>query len=133
MNQQRTLLTGAIFGAIGVALGAFGAHALKAMLAESGRLDTYELAVRYEFYHALALLLVGIIQQTLNNRYIKLSSALFALGILMFSGSLYLLCFTQIKTFAMVTPLGGILLIGGWLLLALGIYKAGNLRHLLRG
>lgn len=124
MKAKNTLLAGAIFGMMGVALGAFGAHALKSMLVASARLETYELAVRYEFYHALALLLVGIIQQTSDNRFIRLSSVLFVLGILIFSGSLYLLCFTQSKIFAMITPVGGVLLLAGWLFFGVGIYRS---------
>jgi uncharacterized membrane protein YgdD (TMEM256/DUF423 family) len=128
MNANKTLLAGAIFGMIGVALGAFGAHALKSMLTEYGRLDTYELAVRYEVYHALVLLLVGIIQQTSDSRYIRLSALLFVLGIIGFSGSLYMFCFTQSKVFAFVTPVGGVLLLSAWLFLAYGFLRLGNLK-----
>jgi uncharacterized membrane protein YgdD (TMEM256/DUF423 family) len=123
MNQRATLVTGAILGALGVALGAFGAHALKAMLEAGGRTDTFELAVRYQFYHAFALLAVGVIQQIINSRLIRLSSWCFLSGTLLFSGSLYLLCFTQNTSFALVTPFGGILLLAGWILLTLGILK----------
>lgn len=121
MNQRSSVLAGAILGALGVALGAFGAHAFKPMLVETGRLETYELAVRYEFYHALALLTTGILQQFIQTKYIRLASLFFLLGTLLFSGSLYLLCFTNITLFAMATPLGGVLLISGWILLTIGI------------
>jgi uncharacterized membrane protein YgdD (TMEM256/DUF423 family) len=121
MNQQRTLLAGAILGGLGVALGAFGAHALKDMLASTGRTDTFELAVRYQFYHAFALLLVGILQQFITSKYLKTSAIFFSVGTGMFSGSLYLLCFTNNTTFAIATPFGGVLLIVGWLLLISGI------------
>lgn len=122
MNQRNTLLTGSLFGLLGVALGAFGAHALKDTLTASGRLDTYELAVRYQFYHALALLGAGLLQQTLNSKYLRTSSVFFLSGILLFSGSLYVLCLTGSTTFAMVTPFGGVLLIFGWVFLAVGIF-----------
>lgn len=121
MNQRASLLTGALFGLLGVALGAFGAHALKAMLAASGRLDTYELAVRYQFYHAFALLAVGILQHYTISKYLKTASIFFLSGTLLFSGSLYLLCFTHSTAFAMATPFGGVLLIFGWVFLAAGI------------
>lgn len=121
MNQRASLLTGALFGLLGVALGAFGAHALKAMLAASGRLDTYELAVRYQFYHAFALLAVGILQHYTISKYLKTASIFFLSGTLLFCGSLYLLCFTHSTAFAMVTPFGGVLLIFGWVFLAAGI------------
>ncbi len=123
MNQRISLLAGAILGGLGVALGAFGAHALKAMLMEYGRLETFELAVRYEFYHAFALLFAGVLQQFLDSKFIRTAALFFLSGSVFFSGSLYLLCFTNNTAFAMVTPFGGILLILGWLLLALGIYS----------
>jgi uncharacterized membrane protein YgdD (TMEM256/DUF423 family) len=123
MNQRASLLTGALFGLLGVALGAFGAHALKAMLTESGRLDTYELAVRYQFYHAFALLAVGVLQQFMTSKYFRISSIFFLSGTLLFSGSLYLLCFSGSIAFAIVTPFGGVLLIFGWVLMMLGIFN----------
>lgn len=124
MNQKSNLLVGALVGLSGVALGAFGAHALKPMLLESGRLDTYELAVRYQFYHAFALLTVGILQYYLSSKYFKISGLFLTLGVSLFSGSLYLLCFTGVTAFAMVTPVGGVLMMFGWLFLTIGIYGA---------
>lgn len=123
MNQRNSLLAGTLFGLIGVALGAFGAHALKEMLAASNRLDTYELAVRYQFYHALALLAAGLLQQHLVSKYLKLASVFFLAGTILFSGSLFLLCFTGTTGFAMVTPFGGVLLIFGWVFLGVGIFN----------
>lgn len=122
MNQRANLLAGALFGLLGVALGAFGAHALKGMLTASGRLDTYELAVRYQFYHTFALLAVGVLQQTMISKYLKLASIFFLSGTILFSGSLYLLCFSGLTLFAMVTPFGGVLLIFGWVFLAVGVF-----------
>lgn len=121
MNQRNSLLIGAILGALGVAFGAFGAHAFKPMLVESGRLDTYELAVRYEFYHAFALLLAGALQQFIQTKSVRLASLFFLFGTVLFSGSLLLLCFTNNSLFAIATPFGGVLLISGWVLLAMGI------------
>ena len=117
------ILAGSITGALGVALGAFGAHALKNFLEASGRLDTYETAVKYMFYHALALILVGILSKefpvaTLNN-----AGWAFLIGIVIFSGSLFLLCATGIKILGAITPIGGVAMIAGWLLLFWGIYK----------
>jgi uncharacterized membrane protein YgdD (TMEM256/DUF423 family) len=123
MNQRASLLTGAFFGLLGVALGAFGAHALKDMLSASGRLDTYELAVRYQFYHTFALLAVGLLQQHTVSKYLNIASLLFLGGTILFSGSLYLLCFTGSTAFAMITPFGGVLLIFGWVFLAIGIFN----------
>ena len=121
MNQKITLLAGAILGALGVALGAFGAHALKNVLAQNGRLETYELAVRYQFYHALALLLVGILMEKFTQPGMQWSSSLILSGVFLFSGSLYLFALTNSKGFAMVTPIGGLFLLSGWIMLAYSI------------
>lgn len=123
MNHRNTLLTGSVLGLLGVALGAFGAHALKPMLTETGRMDTFELAVRYQFYHALALLFSGLLEHTFNSRFIRYAAYLFLIGVILFSGSLYLLCFTHVTAFAMLTPFGGVALITGWAFLFVGIYK----------
>lgn len=121
MNQKNALLAGAILGGLGVALGAFGAHALKDLLANSGRTETYELAVRYEFYHAFALLVAGMLQQSFNSKYVRTAGTFFLAGTVLFSGSLYLICLTNVKAFAYATPFGGVLLILGWVFLTLGI------------
>jgi uncharacterized membrane protein YgdD (TMEM256/DUF423 family) len=118
MQQRSTILSGAILGFLGVALGAFGAHAFKPMLIDSGRLDTFELAVRYQFYHALALLFVGLLQHYYSDAKLRYSASLFLIGTCIFSGSLYAVCFTQRTGFGMITPLGGICLLVGWALLA---------------
>jgi uncharacterized membrane protein YgdD (TMEM256/DUF423 family) len=123
MNVKNTLLAGAVFAFLSVALGAFGAHAFKPMLLASGRLDTYELAARYQFYHSLALLITGILQHVVVSRLFRYASLMFSSGIVLFSGSLYLLCFTNNSSFAMVTPVGGLFFMTGWFLLGLGIYK----------
>jgi len=124
MNSRNTLLIGAALGLLSVALGAFGAHALKPMLTETGRVDTFELAVRYQFYHALALLVAGILEHIFNAAFIRYASYLFLIGVILFSGSLYLLCFTQVTAFAILTPFGGVALIIGWAFLLVGIYKS---------
>lgn len=88
------------------------------------RSETYELAVRYQFYHAFALLAVGILQHYLVSGYLKTASIFFLAGTILFSGSLYLLCFSGSTAFAMVTPFGGVLLIFGWVFLAVGIFNS---------
>lgn len=115
--MNKTIKTAAILGATAVALGAFGAHALKEMLMNSGRLDTYETAVKYHFYHMMALLFIGILQNTNTSKNLKWSAYLMMAGIIIFSGSLYILCFTGITFLGAITPIGGVLLILGWLLL----------------
>lgn len=123
MNQRNTLLFGGIFGCAAVALGAFGAHALKEILSATGRIDTYELAVKYQFYHSLGLLLVGLLMGQFGSKFLRHSALSFSLGILFFSGSLYVLSLTGQKILGAVTPIGGLFFILGWILLVLGVYK----------
>lgn len=122
------LITAACIGALSVALGAFGAHALKSMLTEQS-LSTYETAVRYQFYHVFALALTGILYKTCPNKFVKSAGQLFIIGIIFFSGSLYLLTYASANNLSFrwagpITPLGGAMLIIGWICLALGIRKA---------
>ncbi|MCU0325037.1 MAG: DUF423 domain-containing protein [Spirosomaceae bacterium] len=115
--------SGAILGALGVALGAFGAHALKDMLTASSRLDTFETAVKYQFYHALALILVGVLSQSFTAKTMNYSGLSMLVGTIIFSGSLYLICFTGIKAFGAIAPIGGTLMIVGWVLLFWSVFK----------
>lgn len=123
MNQRTTLVWATIMGALAVSIGAFGAHALKPMLVASGRLDTFELAVRYQFYHTLALLATGILMGQFQVKIMRLAALFFVLGIFLFSGSLYILCFTGLGVLGAVTPLGGLLFIAGWISLLWGVLK----------
>jgi uncharacterized membrane protein YgdD (TMEM256/DUF423 family) len=123
MNQRNTILTGAAMGCVAVLVGAFGAHALKGVLTATGRVDTYELAVRYQFYHSLALLLAGLLMGQFPSKFLRHSSVSFLLGIIFFSGSLYVLSLTGQTFLGAVTPFGGLLFILGWLFLILGVYK----------
>ena len=93
MQKQTSLLLGAISGGLAVAIGAFGAHALKPLLMETGREATFELAVRYQFYHALALLATGLLTSETSRKALHYSSLCFVLGIILFSGSLYVAVF----------------------------------------
>jgi len=117
MNQRTTLVLASLFGTLAVAFGAFGAHALKDMLTTTGRSETFDLAVRYNFYHTLALLATGILMEKFPK--LKTSSWLFSGGIIIFSGSLYTLALTNQKWWGAVTPFGGVLLIAGWVALGL--------------
>jgi uncharacterized membrane protein YgdD (TMEM256/DUF423 family) len=123
MQKQSALLAGAIIGGLAVAIGAFGAHALKQFLIEAGREDTFQLAVRYQFYHALALLATGLTMTQSSGKALRYSSLSFVLGVIIFSGSLYGLCFTGVRMLGAITPLGGVFFILGWALLAIGVYK----------
>lgn len=121
--QKIFLMTGSILGALSVMIGAFGAHALKNMLTANGRLETFETAVKYQFYHVLALLIVGILLSRIDHKLLHYSGYSFIVGIIIFSGSLYTLCLTNVGKWGAVTPIGGVFLIVGWVLLFLSIYK----------
>ena len=125
MTARLIIQLAALFGGLGVAIGAFGAHALRPMLEQAGRFDTFETAVRYQFYHALALLGIGVLWMA-RPELTRLGTAgiLWAAGIVIFSGSLYALCFTGITKLGAVAPIGGLLLLGGWLSLWLAVRQA---------
>jgi uncharacterized membrane protein YgdD (TMEM256/DUF423 family) len=117
------LLFSSISGALSVAIGAFGAHKFKDHLASIHRTEVFETAVRYQFYHTLALLMIGILFFQHQNKWLNWASLGFASGIIIFSGSLYILCATNIGKWGAVTPIGGLALIAGWVFLAMGLYK----------
>jgi uncharacterized membrane protein YgdD (TMEM256/DUF423 family) len=123
MNQRTTLASGILMAGLGVCVGAFGAHALKDILESAGRTHTFELAVRYQFYHAFALLITGLLMMHFPSKKLVYASWSFLTGILFFSGSLYALCFTGVTVLGAVTPLGGLFFIAGWILLLLSIIK----------
>lgn len=124
------LLIGAVLGASGVALGAFGAHWLRDAVREWGlsaedqtrQLEIWETAVRYQMYHALALCVVGLLPKK-EGRSTQWSTGLFAFGVLVFSGLLYLLVLTGVKVLGAIVPIGGVSLIAGWILLAIAVAK----------
>jgi len=127
--MHKTFLSlGALFGGIAVALGAFGAHSLKNIVS-SDVVSVFQTGVQYQMYHTLALLVVAIVYERLPNQWIRWSGYLFSFGILLFSGSLYLITAlkaeeTSIPVFiGAVTPLGGLLFILGWLSLLIGLFK----------
>jgi uncharacterized membrane protein YgdD (TMEM256/DUF423 family) len=107
------MLIGAIYGLLGVAAGAFGAHALRARLS-GDLLAIYRTAVEYQFWHALALLAVGLLARQAAGVWLTASGVAFTLGVLVFSGSLYILALSGIRVLGAVTPLGGLALIAGW-------------------
>lgn len=119
MTAKQTLITGAVLGFLSVAIGAFAAHALKPTLDANGRSATFELAVRYQFYHALALLFVGLWLRSNPSALLGWTAWLWLGGVILFSGSLYMLSLTNTKAYAMLTPVGGLLFLAGWLCLAI--------------
>ena len=121
MDQRNTLLAGTIFAGLAVAIGAFGAHALRPMLEDNGRVETFELAVRYQLYHSFALVFSGILMHNFPSKHMNRASLCFAIGIVIFSGSLYALSLSGIRMLGAITPIGGLLFIAGWLLMYIGI------------
>ena len=119
--QKLFIYIAAVQGALAVTIGAFGAHALKNHLVAIGRADVFETAVKYQFYHTFALLAVGILQLLRYNKFLDYSGYSFLIGSVIFSGSLYILCMTNVAKWGAVTPIGGLVLIAGWILFALGI------------
>ncbi|MFM7194988.1 MAG: DUF423 domain-containing protein [Bacteroidota bacterium] len=125
MNQRYTLLSGALLGGLSVAIGAFGAHALEAALTATGKTDTFELAVRYQFFHALALLVIGILMREGGSSLLHWAATFMVAGTLCFSGSLYIIALSELRGgLVFITPLGGTLLITGWALLTTGILRS---------
>lgn len=116
-DRARLVRLGALAMAFGVALGAFGAHGLRARLAPD-LLAIYETGVRYHLVHALALFVAAWLAGEDQTRSARLAGALFAIGILLFSGSLYLLALTGVRTLGAITPVGGLAWIAGWVLIA---------------
>ena len=110
MTPRLAFQIASLFGFLAVALGAFGAHGLKSTLATLGTTDSFEIAVRYQFLHALAMLVVARLRPFQAGAW-----WCFAAGILVFSGSLYVLALTGVKWLGAITPLGGVAFLAGWL------------------
>ena len=123
---NRFLLLAVLSALLCVLIGAFGAHALKAVLNETSR-HTYQTAVEYQMFHSLALLwLASYWQQSVDVAHQKvwmIASSLMAMGIVFFSGSLYVLAITQINWWGAVTPIGGVCFILAWLLLLVAVFR----------
>ena len=111
-----------MYGFLAVMLGAFGAHALKERLSPD-LLAIWRTAVEYHFYHALALLAVGLLARQLQAGLLTVAGACFALGVLVFSGSLYALALSGVRVLGAITPLGGLLFLVGWACLSVAALK----------
>lgn len=129
----KQLITIGVLGATAVALGALGAHALKNQLAggliTEDQLNGFDTAVKYQMYHTLAMLLVVLLKKTWDNKFFRAAYHLFLWGIILFSGSLYLLCTRNLtgmeglRVLGPVTPVGGLLFVAGWLCLGSAAFK----------
>lgn len=118
------LALGAGSAALSVMLGAFAAHGLKKTLPEA-MLQVFQIGVQYQFYHSLGLLLIAILIKQLDDALLMWSGSLMALGIVFFSGSLYLLALTGMKWLGPITPLGGVCFIASWIILLVSALRSG--------
>ncbi len=128
MNPHKIIKFAAISGTIAVAFGAFGAHILRENLSDE-RSDIFETAVRYQFYHTLALIGIAASGNYLHVKFMRTSALLFQTGIIIFSGSLYMLSISELlfgsylSWLGGITPLGGVCLIAGWIFLLISVMK----------
>lgn len=122
MNNRWILALGGLLIALATISGAFGAHALQTRLSPE-RLDIYETAVRYHFFHALGLLAIGLAARSIDAPALRWSAVLVVAGIVLFSGSIYALSFSAPRFIGILTPIGGVALIGGWLVFAVAVLR----------
>ncbi|MGB8854784.1 MAG: DUF423 domain-containing protein [Pirellulales bacterium] len=127
MTPRLAILAGAVLGAVSVAAGAFGAHGLKAFLDAAGQTANWETAFRYSLLHAVAIVATGLVaalpQAAGSRGMLTAATACFVLGTLIFSGCLAALCLTGVKILGAIVPIGGTLLIAGWILLAIAALR----------
>ncbi|WP_082235884.1 DUF423 domain-containing protein [Halobacillus massiliensis] len=116
------LLLGVLNGFLSVALGAFGAHGLEGKVSAKG-LSQWEKAVDYQMFHTMALFVTGLLMSKIQTGLMTGAGWFFLVGIILFSGSLYIYAPTGIKTFAMITPLGGLSFLIGWILLGIAVIR----------
>ena len=119
---KNLFLSGVFFCALSVVMGAFGAHSLKDKLSQYS-MSIYDKAVFYQFFHAIAILFVAVLNKIFDTQDFSISGILLIIGILLFSGSLFILAITDMKWLGAITPIGGTLFIVGWLILFIKILK----------
>ena len=122
MKTAHVIMSGAVLGGLSVILGAFGAHALTQIF-DAAQLAIWETAVRYQMYHALALLGIAVLAQVRPGVWLFRAAICMLVGVCLFSGSLYVLLFSGIRLIGIITPVGGVCLIAGWLSLCIGAYQ----------
>ncbi|ASS94715.1 DUF423 domain-containing protein [Peribacillus simplex] len=116
------IILGALNGFIAVAFGAFGAHGLEGKIPDK-YLETWQTAVQYQMFHAVGLLVIGLLAGKISSPLINWSGWLMLIGIILFSGSLFVLSVTQIKVLGAITPLGGVSFLVAWVLMIIAAYK----------
>ena len=130
--HKNYLVTAAFFGGLAVALGAFGAHGLESITNDAKILHSFQTGVQYQMYHAFALLAVAVLYDKMSANWMKWAGMCFIAGIILFSGSLYLLTFLKYKKVLLsnfvgpITPVGGLSLIAGWICLVVAAVKKNN-------
>jgi len=121
--HKRILLAGALSSLASVAIGAFGAHGLQSILELNQRMDTFETAVLYQMFHTLGLLFLGLWESKKPSKLIAYSAFLFVMGIMLFSGSLYILSITNVTWLGAITPFGGLSFMAGWTIIIIHLLK----------
>ena len=124
--QKTILLIASALGAVAVMLGAFGAHSFKSILEANGTLETFNTAVKYHFFHTLAMILVALLMDRYASKLLEYSAISMLAGIVLFSGSLYILALSGVTKWGVLAPFGGLAFIVGWVLLFAGVYKGGS-------
>ena len=125
--KKFSIISGAAFAALSVAFGAFGSHLLKENLMNSGYYETFQIAIKYQMFHALGLIICGILLKSHNSSLINFAVVGFFIGIILFSGSLYGISLMDLKFFGILTPIGGVAFLFGWICLcAWGIKLPNN-------
>lgn len=119
--MKKTIIAGAVFAGLAVLLGAFGAHALKDVLGRYA--STWETGVQYQMFHVVGILIIGLLMEKQTSRLYNWAAILFSVGIVFFSGSLYVLSISKVTVLGAITPIGGVCFVVGWFLLILGVSK----------
>lgn len=119
--MKKTIIAGAVFAGLAVLLGAFGAHALKDVLGRYA--STWETGVQYQMFHAVGILIIGLLMEKQTSRLYNWAAILFSVGIVFFSSSLYVLSISKVTVLGAITPIGGVCFVVGWFLLILGVSK----------
>lgn len=131
MNKT-AIIIGSVICAIGIILGAFGAHALQSIVPDPKYITSWESGVRYQMYHGLAILIIAILRKNFKSPLLSTATMLMLVGTILFSGSIYLLVFLKstatigLGGLGIITPIGGVILILAWLLLIIGVIKSKN-------
>lgn len=122
-TQQLFLFLGSLLSGLSVAIGAFGAHGLRKILEASNRMDTFETGVKYQMYHSIGLLFLGLLMYKMESPLLNFAGYAMITGIFIFSGSLYILCLTGVTKWGAVTPIGGLFFLIAWGLLCVNFLK----------